>query len=202
MPLAKMQPQLKQLLLLRSSKARVTAAELKCEIADVPASWLLGQRKKAPVSTVELSWELDVGKLKEAVQVCAAQQKKQYLNSPGVTPPLRGMAFQITVKCAPRTAGTSSAVSIGVYARAADAPPDASYTLTFGMSAAPQEAGPTTSRPLKGTKRWGFGNFFKVGPMAGGWDEAAWVAKGLLANGPLVLKLSVSKVGHMGKPLR
>lgn len=59
----------------------------------MPASWLLGQRKKAPVSTVELSWELDVGKLKEAVQVCAAQQEKQYLNSPGVTPPLRGMAF-------------------------------------------------------------------------------------------------------------
>lgn len=110
--------------------------------------------------------------------------------------------FQITVMCAPRAAGTSSAVSIGMYARAADAPPDASYTLTFEMSAAPQEARPATSGPLKGTGIWGFETFFKVGPMAGGWDEAAWVAKGLPANGPLVLKLSVSKVGHMGKPLR
>jgi hypothetical protein len=39
-------------------------------------------------------------------------------------------------------------------------------------------------------------DFFGVGPMANGWDEAAWAAKGLPTEGELVVQMTVSNVGH------
>lgn len=38
----------------------------------------------------------------------------------------------------------------------------------------------------------GWRDFFDVGPMPGGFDEAAWAAKGLPTSGQIVLKLTVN----------
>jgi hypothetical protein len=40
---------------------------------------------------------------------------------------------------------------------------------------------------------WSWRRFFGVAAMAGGWDDAAWAAKGLPTSGKLTIKLTVSK---------
>lgn len=42
----------------------------------------------------------------------------------------------------------------------------------------------------------GWPDFLKVGPMAGGWDDAAWAAKGLPTDGDLVITASITGVSH------
>jgi hypothetical protein len=45
-----------------------------------------------------------------------------------------------------------------------------------------------------------FQDWFKLGVMAGGWDEVAWAGKGLPSSGHLTIKLEVSKVPHALEP--
>ena len=54
----------------------------------------------------------------------------------------------------------------------------------------------TVSSMLRGHSGYGFYDFFGMGPMAGGWDESAWAAKGLPTEGRLHIKLTVSSVQH------
>ena len=37
-------------------------------------------------------------------------------------------------------------------------------------------------------------DFFSLGAMSGGWDDAAWAAKGLPASGELVFTLTITSV--------
>lgn len=39
-------------------------------------------------------------------------------------------------------------------------------------------------------------DFFGVGVISGGWDEAAWAAKGLPTHGYILLTATVSEVAH------
>jgi hypothetical protein len=195
MPLALLQPQLKKLLMLRVAVPSATAVVLQSEVPGAPISWALGQRSHVPISRVVLRWELDVSILREAAQRCAAQQETQSLTSPGVTPPLGGMAFEIKVDC--EVAESSSAVTIRVAAGARDLPSDATYSFNYVLSTPPDIVHPAKSSPLTGGENWGILDFFYVGPMEGGWDEAMWVSKGLPAAGSLVLRLSVCQVGHL-----
>lgn len=116
MPLAQLKPQLKQLLLMRSVKPRAsfTADKLQEQLANAPPSWQQGKRASAPVSSVQLTWELDVGAVRQAAQCSAEQGERVSLNSPCVTPPLGGMAFGIKVCCGP--ADDSSGTLVGVCA--------------------------------------------------------------------------------------
>jgi hypothetical protein len=79
MPLAQLRPQLQQLLLLRSAKARITAAVLKEELPDAPPSWRLGKRIITRVKEVHLTWELAVGELRDAARRAATEQKPHSL---------------------------------------------------------------------------------------------------------------------------
>ena len=42
---------------------------------------------------------------------------------------------------------------------------------------------------------WGFVDLFGLGHMSGGFDEAAWGAKGLPASGSIKLRLTLEDVG-------
>jgi hypothetical protein len=134
MPLFQLERELKQLLTLRTLKPSATSAEMKVVVEYAPPSWFLGQRSISPVSTVQLTWELDVSTLRETAQRCAAEQEGRQLDSPGVTPPLGGMAFELTIVCEP-AADRSSAASIGLYAGPRGLPPDASYSFFFEVCA-------------------------------------------------------------------
>jgi hypothetical protein len=48
------------------------------------------------------------------------------------------------------------------------------------------------AKPYKKNDLVGLKNLFKIGPMAGGWDDVAWASKGLPSSGPLTIKLTVS----------
>jgi hypothetical protein len=204
MPLAQLQPQLKRLLTLRSATVTVaaTAAELKDELGEIPPSWLLGERSITPVRTVELTWDLEVSKVREAAQRSAAQQQRGILTSPGVTPPLGGLAFELMVNCEP--VESSTAVDLGFFVKPWGAPSDASYSFSFKLTAPDLDWHNNTSGICQhdgNSVSWGFGDFFALGPLAGGWDEVAWAARGLPASGSLVLKLSMLKVGHVAGAL-
>jgi hypothetical protein len=196
MPLGQLQPQLKQMLMLRTLKASTTSTELKGVLKeDVPPSWLLGKRSITPVRTVQLTWELDVSTLREKAQRSAAKQKSVYLTSPDATAPIGGMAFEVQIICRP-VAG-SNAVRIDLNAAPRHIPGDATFSFEFELSAGPEGPHDAKTPPLTGKMNYGFHDFFFVGDMAGGWDEVAWASQALPASGPLLVKLSVSKVGHM-----
>jgi hypothetical protein len=202
MPVAQLRPQLKQLVLMRSATASLPAAVLKERLADVPPSWLLGKRTVTPIKEVQLTWELNVGELRDAARRCAAEQKPVDLVCPGVTPPLGGIDFRLSALCA--LADDSDAVSICMWVHSCGRiPADAWCSFTFELSA-PQLDSFDTTVPLVLRKKAcsGCNDFLEVGPMAGGWNEAAWANKGLPATGTLPVKLTVSKVGHMANTAR
>lgn len=58
---------------------------------------------------------------------------------------------------------------------------------TAGTTGASNSAAPGWAR-----NSWGIRDFFELGPMAGGWDEAAWLAKGLPASGDVTFTLHVT----------
>jgi hypothetical protein len=204
MPLAQLRPQLKRLLTLRSATVTVaaTVAEFKDELGDIPPSWFLGYRSITPVSAVELTWELEVSKLREAAQRSAAQQQRGTLTSPGMTPPLGGLAFELMAQFDPAENGT--AVELGFFVKPRGVPSDASYAFSFKLSAPDLDWDNYTSGVCQhdgNSVSWGFGDFFALGPLAGGWDEVAWAGRGLPASGSLVLKLTMIKVGHVAGTL-
>lgn len=203
MPVAQLRPHLKQLVMMRSAKASITAAVLKSQLADAPPSWLLGKRIITPVNDVQLTWELSVGDLRDTAKRCAAERKVHYLASPDSTPPLGGLDFRLMVVCRPEV--SSGAASIDMIVAPADRwiPSDAWCSYTVKLSAPPLTAFSTEAQYKLRRKAFScFPNFFKVGPMAGGWDEAKWAAKGLPASGTLAVKLTVSKVGHVANTAR
>jgi hypothetical protein len=94
----------------------------------------------------------------------------------------------------------SGAVSIAIYVVPADVriPSDAWCAFTFKLSAPPLTPfGMRVHHKLRKKPYCACPNFFKVGPMAVGWDESAWAAKGLPATGVLSVELTISMVGHM-----
>jgi hypothetical protein len=197
-------PQARQLLLLRSARASLTPADIQGALGRVPSAWLLGERAYTPVSEVELLWPLDVSALQRVLQHSVAQQdssKGCSWTSPGVTPPLGGMAFGLKIVCR-RVEGSSSSSStvIDLYAGPCGVPADAWCSFTFELSAA-TAMGPlarcATTPVMPGTWGWGWEDFFGTGPMVGGWDAAVWASKGLPTTGSLVLKLKATHVGHM-----
>lgn len=116
--------------------------------------------------------------------------------SPGSTPPLGGIASELCVECE-HEAEDTSAVSINLFAFPRNLPSGARCSFRFLVSTRPAMERRYTSPPLAAGEQSVFDDFFGVGPMEGGWDEAAWASKGLPTAGCLAVKLSVVKVGHM-----
>jgi hypothetical protein len=101
----------------------------------------------------------------------------------------------LIARCMP--ADNNSSVSIDLFVIPVTIPCDAWCSFAYTLKAPPAcSYGDTTSLQL-GKKNYFGTDLFEVGPMPGGWDEAAWAAKGLPASGTLPVKLTVSKVGHM-----
>jgi hypothetical protein len=100
--------------------------------------------------------------------------------------------WELLLSCRQATTGGSS---VGLYLQPLNAPQGTFWGahVTIAVAGCPafsQEV--IVQAPcLSGTS-----DFFKPGPMAGGWDEAAWAAKGLPTSGKLVVAGTVSNVGH------
>jgi hypothetical protein len=86
-------------------------------------------------------------------------------------------------------------VKLGVYYMPGSLPSDMLYTGKFRLQVESFDTRVSSlQKPLPGNRTRGWADFFSLGPMAGGWDEAAWAAKGLPTSGQLTIKLTVSDV--------
>jgi hypothetical protein len=181
-------PHVRNLLAARSVKAdyQVTALDLQKVFAGAPACWALPQRATQPVSSAQVTWEVPIDKLRAAAHRSVAGNSTVSLRSFCSTAPVDGMSYDINVECSPKEGGSC----IGVFGRATNAPCDLFWSFDMTMRA-PGLARTVSSRMGRGAG-YGWRDFFDLPAMAGGWDEAAWAAKGLPTSGTLPITLTVS----------
>jgi hypothetical protein len=185
--LQKQQPQVKRLLLLKLTKT-TEAARMIADIPGVPASWLLPARDIRPARSASVLWELDVTAIREVVQKSVSQQGTSSLFS---TPSglLGGIRWCIDLHCEWGQLGST----IGVFASPISLPAGSLFRCTFSLECV-QPAAPCShescpsgvgvylagNRPTCGSR-----DFFGLGAMRRGFDEAAWAAKKLPASGSI-----------------
>jgi hypothetical protein len=161
--------------------------------SDAPAAWALPKRASAPLSSVQMTWELPVEQLREAAQRSVARNAIVALRSPCCTPPLSGIQYDLHIKCSPNEGSGGIGLYVGAVALAASLWMPVDYTIAVpGVCLRTQLTQNEGGRLLKSSSNCGWRNFFKVSPMAGGWDEEAWAAQGLPTSGTLTIKLTVS----------
>lgn len=104
-----------------------------------------------------------------------------------------GLTFSLFAQCAADDAGCK----IGIFA-ISNVPAGSFYSFNFEINACGKIKHWGSSPMIVGSTGRGFGDFFCLGAMAGGWDPAAWAAKGLPASGELPITLTVTQVAHSG----
>jgi hypothetical protein len=194
--LRELQPQLKRLQLLKSSCS--TDVDLGCEdiekhVPNVPASWLLPVRDIQPTSSAQLDWEVDVAGIRQAAQDSASQKRTTILMSP-TSCLLGGLTWGMELRCDWQASKQGS--KIGVFVHARNLPAGSLYRCTYSLEIVDVQAGCTPASRLFNNNPWGYFNFFRVGFMSGGFDEAAWIEKGLPTSGSIKLRLTVSNVAE------
>ena len=153
-----------------------------------------------PVGSVQVVWQLDVSQLRDAARRCAAEQRDYTdMFSSEPSPPLGGISFHTRMLLKFDDGG----VKVGLFCTPRSLPHDLLYTCKvklqveeFGEWTWTDTSLPLRPKPTRCSMMRGWFDFFQLGPMAGGWDETAWAAKGLPTNGHLTIKLTVSDVPH------
>jgi hypothetical protein len=103
-----------------------------------------------------------------------------------------GLTFKAQLKAT--WDSTKQGAAIGLYVMPQKVPKGAFYSCSFKVDVhgGPQRS--TTTPMLAGNTGFGWSDFFEVGTMAGGWDEAAWAAEGLPTSGELVITATITGV--------
>jgi hypothetical protein len=189
-----LQPQLKQLLLVKQAhgaEQSLTAEVISDYVDEAPESWLLPARDIQPVSSRELDWEVDVAAIRQAVQDSASQQIDTKLWSPTLLH--RGVRWAMYLECDWDASNQGSTVDM--FAKPKNLPSGALYRCKYSLECV--GAGVDTlgigdeTNIFSKTRDWGCADFFEVKCMPGGFDEAAWAAKGLPSSGSIRLRLTV-----------
>jgi hypothetical protein len=184
--LAPMRDQLLELLQCLQVTPDLKAALLafKRWVPDQPASWLLGKRQLKAQRPAVVTWQLAVSDLKQYCEAAASSKGLSSHVSPDVTPPVQGCAYALQLQAQHVEAG----VKVGMFAL-----PQTRAKVFVKCSPTFSAGGVSKSFSnlvLTSGISLGLPDFF-IGPMAGGWDEAAWSAKGWPTDGNIVMKLSV-----------
>jgi hypothetical protein len=188
-----LQPQLKRLVML--TPASSTAAGKRVEdIPGAPASWLLPVRCITPVSNVVEEWCLGVADIRQAAQDSATHQGTKTLKSPTFTSPLGGVRFGMEILCKWDASKQGSTISVYTYCKSLPLGSFCRCSFDISCAAAPNFSRKTTNYIGSGSN-WGWRDYFQLGAMPGGFDEATWAAKGLPTSGNIVLRLTVTDVG-------
>jgi hypothetical protein len=115
------------------------------------------------------------------------------LKSAAVAPTLQGLSWELMIECVFDKAWHGAGSRLGVYCVPRNLPKGTyatcSYQLQYTISSPTHTLDAVLDRLQTGGQGWR--DFFDLGVMAGGWDEAAWAAKGLPSHGTLQLKLKV-----------
>jgi hypothetical protein len=192
--LPEMRPLLKRLLLFRDAHAgcAVTSTDLQEGglLEGAPASWALGSRVSKSVSSVQMVSQVDVSELRDAARRSAAEKDVTLLRCPGESPPLGGVDFGVTLYIEWKEQG----VEVGLFCTPRNLPGDMFYMSRFRVVVEDfNTMAFVMVKPVCGNDMRGWGDYFDLGPMVGGWDEVAWARKGLPTSGQLTIKLTVSK---------
>jgi hypothetical protein len=175
-----------------ASQAEVVAAV--DSFQDPPASWRLGPRQhiRPLADGVKLEWRLPIDRLKQACRDSFSKDGVVTFDLPCNTPPLGGLAWELSVHCKQRDGGTI----VGLFAGPLDLPDGVFYKFDFTMSWNGKSQSCASPCIEGGGGQWGYDRYFsQLAPMAGdGWDEEAWAAAGLPTSGKMLLQLHVHNV--------
>ena len=117
------------------------------------------------------------------------------VRSSQVSPPLGGVSFRMMVHCYWGSEARGSRV--GVFVQPSNLPSGTFYSFDFEMHCEPYASKKQMGLQVESSKHWrGWADFFGIGVMSGGWDEAAWVAKGLPSSGNLTFCLRMLSVNE------
>jgi hypothetical protein len=177
-----LQPQLKRLLLLQPACGTYPGRNV-ADIPGVPASWLLPVRDIQPVSKAQVSWQLDVEAIKRAARSSASQRQKTILRSP--TSLLGGVLWGIQLECVWDSSKQGSRIRVATRAESISA--GTFCRCTHRLECVNWPHAPGIPRFSQGTlfydglakDAWGGDDFFDLGSMSDGFDDAAWAAKRL-----------------------
>lgn len=165
-----------------------------------PASWLLPVRDIRPVSSVKVTWELDVSVIQKAARNGASRQQKAVLRSP-YSRPLSGARWGMKLFCDWDASRQGSTIDLYACAESLSAGSACRCTYTMEYTAADRSGIKTAvgcrreTNHFEANEPWGWDDVFGLGAMSGGFDGAAWAAQRLPADGSIVLHLKIEDVG-------
>jgi hypothetical protein len=204
-----LQYRLKRLLLLKQgipAGSIVTAADICASQEfpqDMPVSWGLPVRDiQPPVNSVTLRWGIDViDEIIPAAQASASQQQTTILRS-HPSKLLGGIRWCIELKRNWDASRQGSTIDGYVCALPPGLPVGVvrhcTYSLQGEWAGDPETVLFEATHQLQGTSGLCSPDYFKVGAMAGGFDQAAWEAGGLPTDEFFYLELQVT-VGDVYK---
>jgi len=186
--------QVGKLIMIQQAQPGQPLKEPRTLVPGAPFSWALDKRASKRPSSVQVTWELEVSKLRQASQGSARQKKTVFLESPTISPPLGGIVWGLRF-VASWDADKKGSL-IGFYAIPQNVP--AGMCLQYAVDLKAAGLSKSTTSPLVGPNRldWGWRDVFDLGPLPSGWDGAAWASEGLPATGQLDLTLTVTSVSH------
>jgi hypothetical protein len=199
--LEKVENPVKQLLIAMQAApgADISPTNITDEVEDAPASWVLPRRVYRPLTIrVQVQWTVPVAEVQATAQASAAKQGTRHLVSP-LSAPLGGIQFRMKLKAA--WDKSKSSCTIGLYVEPEGVPAGMPCHFAYELQCTHHRRhwGEGAGRCKHGRTR-GFADYFCVGPMAGGWDEARWSSEGLPTTGELTFKMLIKEVGHWRPP--
>jgi hypothetical protein len=176
--------QLQTLLMMRhaDSECVPTEDELQEDIEGAPTSWILDKRAFREVHSVQVVWPLSIDVLRRTAHRSSFCKELAELKCPGVSAPLGGLTWSMLLQA--DWDPVRQATQLGLFCTPRNAPHNCWYRFRgrvdvegdLGLSQSI-----SCSRLTAGSEGRGWVDFFGVGWMSGGWDEEAWVARGLPA---------------------
>jgi hypothetical protein len=141
---------------------------------------------------MKMDWEVDVAAIRQAAQDSAGHKKEINVWSP-TTGLMGGVMWGMVLQCDWDADDQGSTIS--VFATPENIPSGALYRCTYSLECVGVQVEAVELRDetdiFAHAQYWGSVDLFMLGPMSGGFDEAAWAAKGLPTIGSIRLRLTV-----------
>jgi hypothetical protein len=193
--------QLKQLLSHKvATKGLLMPADVLMQISGAPPAWQLGQRQIVALQPVQLVWRVRVQDIAQACRDSFAGDKLVRIECPVSSPVMGGTAWTLWLDCQQnqkdRVRGTD--IVLNAVPKDAELMFGGDVFLVFSCTLTCSSLGISSCLDCPGSYMGrGRCDFFGLGLMSegGGWDEAAWAAKGLPTSGEVELSLHMHSVG-------
>jgi hypothetical protein len=177
-----------------------TEDELREDIEGAPASWTLDKRVfSKEVQSVQVVWPLSIDALRSATKRSYVVTRQVQVKCPGVSAPLGGLTWSMVLQA--NWEDERRATQLGLYCVPQNVP-DSCWYMFRGRIDVEGDLGLSQdiscSRLTAGSEGRGCDDFFNVGWMSRGWDEKAWVTRGLPAAGELRVTLTITAANYAG----